>query len=368
VIRALITCNISQIKILYCKIHETLGLTGHFFKMEFMRINQSENDNPSDIILNNEHSLQKHDIATLSNRYQIAATSDNTRRAYQSDIHHFENWGGQLPATTDAILRYLHAFAETLNPRTLSRHITAIKQWHRYQNFPDPTQAPIVTKTLTGISRVHGKPKNKAAPLLAEHLIKIVDYLSAQNTLAAARDNALLQVGFLGAFRRNELIAIKTDHINWQADGIEILIPKSKTDQENSGQYCAIPNGNEKLCAVRILKQWLEKAKINNGFIFRRIYKGDRISETNLTSDAVNNILKQHVQATGIENATDFSSHSMRRGLATTASRNGASIPAIMQQGRWKQVDTVMEYIEAAQRFEENAAGLVLQKMPHHGN
>ena len=66
----------------------------------------------------------------------------------------------------------------------------------------------------------------------------------------------------------------------------------------------------------------------------------------------------------GIENAAQFSSHSMRRGLATTASRDGVSLPAIMRQGRWKQVGTVMEYIEAAQRFEENAAGQVLQKMP----
>jgi integrase len=317
-----------------------------------------------DELLLNELSLRQHDITTLSTRYQIAATSDNTRRAYQSDIRHFENWGGQLPATTECILRYLHEFAETLNPRTLSRHITALKQWHRYQNFPDPTQMPIVSKTLTGISRVHGKPKNKAAPLLPEHLIKISEYLNAQNTLASIRDNALLQLGFLGAFRRSELVAIKVDHINWLPDGIEILIPKSKTDQENTGQYCAIPNGNIKLCAVRALKEWVDKAKINDGFIFRRIYKGDKINDTNLTSAAMNNILKQHAQAVGIENAENFSSHSMRRGLATTASRDGVSIPAIMRQGRWKQVDTVMEYIEAAQRFEENAAGLILQKIP----
>jgi integrase len=340
-----------------------VAFTGYFLNGNFMLTNQSKNDVLNETMLVSEQSLQKHDINTLSNRYQIAATSSNTRRAYQSDIRHFENWGGQLPATTDAILRYLHAFAETLNPRTLSRHITAIKQWHRYQNFFDPTQAPIVSKTLTGISRVHGKQKNKAAPLLPEHLIKIAEYLSKQNTFQALRDIALLQIGFLGAFRRSELIAIKIEHINWQADGIEILIPKSKTDQENTGQYCAIPNGNEKLCAVRILKQWLEKAKISDGFIFRRIYRGDKISDRSLTSDTVNNILKQHAKAVGIENAADFSSHSMRRGLATTASRDGVSISAIMRQGRWKQVDTVMEYIEAAQRFEENAAGQVLQKM-----
>ncbi len=77
----------------------------------------------------------------------------------------------------------------------------------------------------------------------------------------------------------------------------------------------------------------------------------------------MNDILKMHAKAAGIEKAEYFSSHSMRRGLATTASREGVSIPAIMRQGRWKQVDTVMEYIEAAQRFDENAAGQVLQKV-----
>ena len=303
--------------------------------------------------------------APLSNRYQIAATSDNTRRAYQADICHFEAWGGQLPATTEAILRYLHAFAETLNPRTLSRHVTALKQWHRYQHFPDPTEAPIVSKTLTGIARIHGKPKNKAPPLLPEHLIKIAGYLVVQHTLAASRDNALLQVGFLGAFRRSELVAIRMENIDWQTKGIEVLIPKSKTDQLNAGQYCVIPNGNQQLCAVRALKAWVEQANIKEGFIFRRIHRGNKVSDVNITPDSVNEILKKHALSAGIENAMDYSSHSMRRGLATTASREGVSLPAIMRQGRWKQVGTVMEYIEAAQRFEENAAGQVLQKLPY---
>jgi len=307
--------------------------------------------------------LPTNNQASLSNRYQIAATSDNTRRAYQADIRHFETWGGQLPATTESILRYLHAFAETLNPRTLSRHITALKQWHRSQHFSNPTEAPIVSKTLTGITRIHGKPKNKAPPLLPEHLTHITAYLSTLSSLAACRDNALLQVGFLGAFRRSELVAIRIEDIDWQPNGIEILISKSKTDQLNTGQYCVIPNGNGQLCAVRAIKIWIEEANIKEGFIFRRIYRGNKVSVLNITADSVNEILKKHAFSAGIENAMNFSSHSMRRGLATTASRDGVSLPAIMRQGRWKQVDTVMEYIEAAQRFEENAAGQVLQKM-----
>ncbi|MBF0298693.1 MAG: tyrosine-type recombinase/integrase [Oligoflexia bacterium] len=297
----------------------------------------------------------------LSNRYQVAATSDNTRRAYQADVRHFEHWGGRLPATTEAILHYLHAFAETLNPRTLSRHITAIKQWHRYQNFPDPTDAPIVSKTMTGILRIHGQPKDKAPPLLLEQMIKIAKYLQEQSSLAATRDNALLQIGFLGAFRRSELVAIRMEDINWQPEGIEILIPKSKTDQVSDGQYCVIPNGNEQLCVVRTLKNWIELAKIKSGFIFRRIHRGNHLSNLSILPETVNRILKKHAHASGIENATGFSSHSMRRGFATAAGRKGVSLQAIMRQGRWKQVGTVLEYIEAAQRFEENAAKKLLQ-------
>lgn len=311
-----------------------------------------------------KHRKLNYAIATgnvrLSDRYQIAATSDNTRRAYQSDIRHFEMSGELLPATPDAILRYLHTFAASLNPRTLARHITSLRQWHIYQNFPDPTQDHRVSKTLTGISRIHGKPKDKAPPLLLEQLIKIIAYLSKIDTLSAIRDSALLQIGFLGALRRSELAVIKLEDISWQTDGIEILIPKSKTDQVAAGQYCAIPYGNKQLCAISALKLWLETANINNGYVFRRLHLGDIVSAKHIIPDTISKILKKNAVAAGLLNGANFSSHSLRRGLATTASRNGASISAIMRQGRWRQVSTVIEYIEAAQRFDENVASHIL--------
>ena len=157
--------------------------------------------------------------------------------------------------------------------------------------FPRPNGGAYRGKTLT-VSLVSTVSQGKAPPLLPEHLIKIVEYLLAQSTLAACRDNALLQVGFLGAFRRSELVAIKVEDIDWQPAGIEILIPKSKTDQLNAGQYCVIPNGNEQLCAVRALKSWLKKAGIKDGFVFRRIHRSNKTSELSITPDSVNEILK----------------------------------------------------------------------------
>jgi len=50
----------------------------------------------------------------VSNPYLKAATSDNTRKAYRSDIKHYETWGGKLPATPEWIVNYLQFFAEKI--------------------------------------------------------------------------------------------------------------------------------------------------------------------------------------------------------------------------------------------------------------
>lgn len=315
---------------------------------------------PDEPILRNDKPLI---TIPFSNPYITAATSQNTRRAYQSDIRHFERWGGTLPTQTDMILAYLQAFAKTLNPRTLSRRLTALKNWHVYQGFPDPTQHPSVSKTLIGIMRTHGKPKKKAPPLLPEYLYKMVTYLHEKRTLRAFRDSALLQLAFFGAFRRSEIVAICYEHVEWKDQGVDILIPHSKTDQTHEGRYCAVPYGNEQLCPVRALKQWLDRSGIKQGAIFRRIHSDGHLDKAPLVPLSVSKILKKRALDVAIPEAENFSSHSLRRGLATSASRDGASLPAIMRQGRWKNVNTVVEYIEAAQRFEENAAASVLKKI-----
>jgi len=308
-------------------------------------------------------SLVAQQPVTIDNPYISAATSANTRRAYQSDIRHFEAHGGILPAKPQHIIQYLLQFACNLNARTLSRRIVALRNWHRYQGFTDPTNTPEVSKTLAGIVRTHGQPKDKAAPLLVDDLLKIAIRLGRDGSLRVLRDNALLQVGFCGAFRRSELVAIKVEHIRWNDQGVEILVPHSKTDQENRGERCALPRGRAPLCPVTALEKWLTAAKISDGFVFRTPGKNNTVREKPLTSGAISLILHRHAQAAGIEYADNLSSHSLRRGLATSAATEGATLPAIMRQGRWKHVNTVIEYIEAAQRFEDNAADIAIKNI-----
>lgn len=294
--------------------------------------------------------------------YIQAATSQNTRRAYQQDIRHFVNSGGLLPATPDTVIAYLQYHAPTLNSRTLARRLTAIKHWHTCQGFADPTIHPLVRKALTGIKNIHGRPKDKAPALHIEQLVAMTTFLKNRGELIDWRNNAILQVGFFGAFRRSELAGIHVEHLHYVSEGVEILIPRSKTDQGGEGLICAIPYGDEILCPVTALKNWCEKACITKGPIFRRITKGRNISHAAINAHHINIIIKNIASDCSLPYAGQYSSHSLRRGFATTASQQGASLASIMQQGRWQHTGTALGYMEEGKRFEGNAAGLILNR------
>lgn len=299
-------------------------------------------------------------LASKAQHYLQAATSLNTRKAYQADVREFIAWGGLLPTTSDVLIHYLTSQAAQLNPRTLTRRLTALKHWHVYQGFSDPTAHPTVRKTLTGIKQVHGKPKVKALPLTLEVLTALTAYLQKGDQLLDWRNNALLQVGFFGAFRRSELTSIWMEHIRFVPEGMEILIPRSKTDQQGEGQWCAIPYGNEQLCPVTAVQRWIEKAQLQQGPLFRRLTKCDTITDEALRPGQVNRILQTLAKACQLPEAERYSSHSFRRGFATTASQKGAPFGAIMRQGRWRHEGTVLGYIEEGKRFEANAASFIL--------
>lgn len=93
-------------------------------------------------------------------RYLQAGTRPNTRRSYRQALEHFEvAWGGFLPATSDAIVRYLVDHAATLSSNTLKLRLAALAQWHVSQGFPDPTKTPLVRQILKGIRTLHPKPE-----------------------------------------------------------------------------------------------------------------------------------------------------------------------------------------------------------------
>lgn len=308
----------------------------------------------------NVSTLNELELAAQHRSFLAAATSDNTRRSYRSAIRHFLAWGGALPSDEASLIHYLIAHAPALNVRTLALRLTALSQWHIHQGFADPASRPTVRKTLAGIARLHGAPKQKAKALPVEDLERIAVHLASVPTLSAKRDSALLQLGYFGAYRRSELVSLQVEHVAWVAEGMILTLPRSKTDQHGEGIVKAIPYGAGPCCPATALRAWLAAAKINSGWLFRPVNRWNEVGEAALHAGSVSSILAQCATQTGLDYAPRLSSHSLRRGMATSAHRAGAPLHEIKRQGGWRHDGTVQGYIEEANQFEHNAAGRLL--------
>jgi integrase len=209
---------------------------------------------------------------------------------------------------------------------------------------------------------MHGQPTRKAKALPVEDMALIVAALQRLETLKARRDNALLQIAYFGAYRRSEVVRLQIAHIAWEPEGLLITLPRSKTDQKGEGITKAIPFGDQACCPPSALRGWLTAAEITSGPVFRGISKWGKVGAEALHEASLNGILSTAAALAGLPYVPQLSSHSLRRGLATSAYRAGARFQDIKRQGGWRHDGTVQGYIEEAGRFEENAAGHLLRR------
>jgi len=288
-------------------------------------------------------------------KYIEHATSDNTRRAYQSDIEHFINAGFELPTNPESLASYLNMYADKLNPRTLIRKLTAIRKWHELKGEGDPAKNALVQKIMKGIARLHGSPKKQALALRMDDLEKISEYLKAQDSLDACQSRAMILLGFFGALRRSELANLKWEQVSFEKEGIVLTLLDTKTDKVGEGQKCIIPVFAPEICPVEALLDWRKASKAWEGAIFRRFSEEGELLKFSMSDWMVNKKVKQIIKAAGILNPEAYSAHSLRRGFATEAAKMGASMPSIQKHGRWKTTKTVVEYVEAGRQFEDSA-------------
>lgn len=198
-------------------------------------------------------------------RYQQAARRASTARRYAQAIEHFEGeWGGLLPASSVSVVHYLAAYGARLSASTLRTHLAALAQWHQQRGFADPTKAAQVRDTLRGIQALHPQPVKQAPALQLKVLETSIEGLSADVhsalpalRLRAARDQALILLGFWRAFRGDELCRLQADHVRIEADeGMQLFLPSSKTDRDNRGRILTMP-ALKRLCPVQATEQWL---------------------------------------------------------------------------------------------------------------
>lgn len=288
--------------------------------------------------------------------FALAEKSDATRRAYRSDFRVFSAWcAGRgfepLPAAPTVVAAFLADQAKSgVKPSTLGRRVAAIAYAHDLAGMASPASAKVVRVVLVGIRREKGAKPTQKAPATAERIAAMIEAIP--DTRRGQRDKALLAIGFAGAFRRSELVALEVADITYEPDGVRVQIKRSKADQEGRGQEIAIPRGS-KLRPVRALQAWLKAARIKDGPVFRSIDKHGHIGGA-LTPQSVALIVKTHAEAAGLD-AREFSGHSLRAGFLTSAAEAGADVLRMMEVSRHKRVETLRTYVRRASLFKGHA-------------
>lgn len=283
--------------------------------------------------------------------------AENSRRAYLSDLAQFVGWGGSIPATAETVASYLAAHADRLSVATLVRRIASISKAHRARGLPSPTASELVRATMRGIKRTRGCAQREAKPLLRDDLLMVLDTMG--DGLKDIRDRALLLIGFAGGLRRSELVGLDVTDIEHVRQGIVLHLRRSKTDQDGHGQKVGVPLGRTRWCPVAALDAWLTASGINEGAIFRPVDRHGRIHDARLSGEAIALVVRERVAAAGLDPA-QYSGHSLRAGLATSAAQAGVPTWRIRAQTRHASDAMLARYIRDGELFTDNAAGALL--------
>jgi site-specific recombinase XerD len=191
--------------------------------------------------------------------YARAEKAAATRKAYASDFNLFRAWCSErnvtsLPATPESVAAFLAAQAVAgIKPSTLGRRVAAIRYAHKLAGHESPTDSEAVKATVRGIRRTTGAVKTCKAPVTADKMRAMA--AEASNELIGLRDRALLLLGFAGAFRRSELVALNLSDLTECEGGMRVKIARSKTDQEGQGITIGVAPGTV-ACPVKAVKTW----------------------------------------------------------------------------------------------------------------
>jgi len=155
----------------------------------------------------------------------------------------------------------------------IGRRLAAIRYAHKLGGYEPPTNSEAVKATLRGIRRTAGSAPSRKTPATTDKVLAMVAEAGAN--LKGIRDRTILLLGFAGAFRRSELVALNIADLEFCAGGLRVSIRKSKTDQEGLGATIAVARGSI-TCPVDAVRAWIGAGCISDGPLFRPVTRTER--------------------------------------------------------------------------------------------
>ena len=253
-------------------------------------------------------------------------------------------------------------------PSTVKRRFASWGTLHRWKGQEGPFRSPSLRAALRLAVRASTRPRQRKSKRAVTR--DVLDRLLAtcrSDRLADTRDLAILLLAFAsGGRRRSEVARLRVEQLS-----DEPPVPLDPQDPRSLTLPCvAIQLGRTKTGhadeagrvllvgpPVEALREWLERADIGKGPIFRAIDRWEAVEEQALTPQSINLIVKRRCALAGLE-PSEFSAHGLRSGYLTEAAQRGVSLPEAMQQSQHRSVQQAASYYNEADRRLGQAARL----------
>jgi integrase len=269
-----------------------------------------------------------------------------TEKAMRSDVAIYTGWCATmnrqaLPASFETVAAFVDAMAAIKAPATVRRYVSSVATFHRAAEVANPCDSQKVQLALKRMHREKGRDQQQAGPITDHVVVRMLT--SAGHQLRDLRDKALLVTAYTTMCRRSELVALRCEDVQVDADGFgTVAILRSKGDQEGRGDVAAITPD-----AMVHLQAWLAAARIEAGPLFRSVRKGRFLSIGGpLSAGDVAVIFKRMARRARLnsEEIGRISGHSTRVGAAQDMIRYEADMAGAMQAGRWKSPEMLARY------------------------
>ena len=297
------------------------------------------------------------DVAPNVNRYLVAGLegSPNTQRAYAADLRTYEAYCAlhqvsPWPADGATLAGYVAGLADGGRKlATINRHLAAIEKSHQLRGLPSVVNGPALSVLRLGVARVVGKKQRQAPAFTVAHLKQCLAHLDLTRP-EDLRLRALLLLGFAGAFRRSELVALDLEHVELTRDALVLTLPRSKTNQYGEEEKKAVFYATNRLyCPIRAYQEWVALLGRTSGPAFVSLNRLGTPTEKRLIARRVNLLVKEALGPT-------YSAHSLRASFITTAKLAGQSNEFIKNQTKQKTDVMISRYSRLDDIIRYNAA------------
>jgi integrase len=256
------------------------------------------------------------------------------------------------------------------SPSTVRRRLSSWSTLTQWRGLQGRFNAPRVRNAIKLAVRASCRPRHrKSAKAITADVLGTLLRGCAGERLADVRDRALLMVAFAsGGRRRSEISSLRVEQLVQQdpvredpndpdtalLPCLSIQIGRTKTTEADDGAFVLLIGR-----PVAALEDWLARAGINEGAVFRRIDRWGHVERRALTPQAVNLIVKRRILQCGLD-PREFSAHGLRAGFLTEAARRGIPLPEAMQQSQHRSVQQASRYYNDAERRHGKAARLIV--------